>query len=211
MAFITDTGIANMALSLAGAESDIESLTEKTAEAIQCNLWYDFSRQQILEASDWSFARRRIGLALHDDVISETSTDPWAGVWSFRYQYPHDCIKARKIQHPNAPPDDAHPFDIETSISGEEKTILTDVEDAVLVFTFDSKAPELWSAIFVQGFAHLLSSKITFSLTGKRKVAETQLGLYMQVLPAAAASDANEKMDPPSRDAESVRNGFGSA
>ena len=88
MAFITDTGIANMALSHVGAESDIESLTEKTAEAIQCNLWYNFSRQQILEIYDWSFARRRLGLAPHDDTISETSTDPWAGVWSFRYQYP---------------------------------------------------------------------------------------------------------------------------
>lgn len=211
MAFVDDVAIANMALSHVGAKSDIESFTEKIPEAIQCNLWYDPSRQQVLAAHDWGFARRRLGLALHGDVISETATDPWAGTWGYRYQYPEDCIKARKIQNPTSPPADADPFNIETSINGQEKTILTNVEDAVLVYTFDSEATELFPPLFVQALSHLLASQIAFSLTRKRKLKTEQLQTYFFTLPRATAEDSNEGVEPPPRDAEVVRDGFGSA
>ena len=206
MAFVSDTGIVNMALSHVGSRSTVENFrTEKTEEAVQARIWYDYARQLILETYDWNFARKRVGLALHGDVISETATDPMAGVWGYRYQYPDDCLKARKIQNPNAPPDDATPFEVETSLDGEEKTILTDVEDAVLVYTFDQKATELFHAMFVLGFSHLLASLMAWSLTGKRKVGLDQFTLYQSVLPSATAADANEAMEPPPREAEAIR------
>ena len=206
MAFVSRTGIANMALSHVGANSTLENLdSDKTEEAKQCRIWYDFSRQQVLEVFDWNFARRRIGLALHGDVISETATDPWAGVWGFRYQYPADGIIIRKIQNPNAPPGDASPFDVELSVDGETKSILTNVEDAVVVYTFDLKANELFSATFVQAFSHLLASQIAWSLVQKRKVQTDQFTLYRTVLPAAAAINANEQVKPPPREAEWIR------
>ena len=206
MAFIDDVAIANMALSHVGASSDVENfVTEKTPEAIQCNAWYDASRRQILAAHDWGFARRRIALALHGDTISETAADPWAGTWGYRYQYPVDCIKVRKIQNPNSPPADADPFDIETSVNGQEKTILTDVEDAVGVYTFDSKATELFDPMFVQAFSHLLASQIAFALTNKRKIKQEQLQAYFFVLSSAAAENINESVEKAPRDADWTR------
>lgn len=206
MAFISDTGIVNMALSHVGSRSDVENFrTEKSEEAVQARVWYDYSRQLILEAYDWSFARKRLGLALHGDVISETATDPLAGVWGFRYQYPQDCIKARKIQNPNAPPSDSTPFEVETSLNGEQKTILTNMEGAVLVYTFDQKGTELFSSMFVLAFSHLLASQIAWSLTGKRKVGLDQFSLYQGVLIGATAADANEAVEPAPRDAEWIR------
>ena len=206
MAFVSDTGIVNMALSHVGSRSTVENFrTEKSEESVQARIWYDYSRQLVLEAYDWSFARKRRGLALHGDVISETSTDPLAGVWGFRYQYPADCIKARKIQNPNAPPDDAVPFEVETSLDGEEKTILTNLEDAVLVYTFDQQATELFSSMFVLALSHLLASLIGWSLTGKTQIVTTQFALYQNVLVGAAAADANEAVEPPPRDADWIR------
>ena len=206
MAFISDTGIVNMALSHVGSRSTVENFrTEKSEEAVQARIWYDYARQLILEVYDWSFARKRRGLALHGDVISETSTDPMAGVWGYRYQYPDDCIKARKIQNPNAPPDDATPFEVETSLDGEEKTILTNLEDAVLVYTFDQTGTELFSSMFVLAFSHLLASLMAWSLTGKRKVGLDQFSLYQGVIVSAMAADANEAVESPPRDADWIR------
>ncbi len=206
MAFVSDTGIVNMALSHVGSRSTVENFrTEKTQEAIQARIWYDYGRQLILETHDWRFARKRMGLALHGDTISETATDPMAGVWGYRYQYPADCLKARKIQNPNAPPGDAIPFEVETSLNGQEKTILTNMEDAVLVYTFDQKATELFPAMFVLAQSHLLASLMAWSLTGKTKVGQLQFALYQSVLPSAMAADANEAIEPPPREAEVVR------
>ena len=206
MAAVSPTDIANLAVGHVGDRSIIENLLTDSSEAArQCRLWYDLSREQVLEAFNWNFARRRLSLALHGDVISGISTDPLAGVWRFRYQYPADCIKIRKIQNPNSPPDDSLPFDVELDLKGETKSILTDQEDAVLVYTMNLKSPELFSPTFVQALSHLLASKIAFSLTGKRKVATDNASLYGTVVQSAAVLSVDEKMDPPPRDAEWVR------
>lgn len=203
--FISPVGIANMALSHIGAKSTIESLDEDSPEANQCEIWYDHSRLQVLEAYDWNFARKRKTLALHGDTISETAADPLAGVWAFRYSYPSDCVAARKIQNPNAPPDDAIPFEVETSLNGEQKSILTNREDAVLVYTWDLTNTDMFSILFVSALSHLLAHEIAFSITGERKIKITELGIYDKILPQATAKSANEGVDPPPRDAPWIR------
>ena len=204
MADISNTLIANMALSHIGA-AQIDSLTEASSEARQVTIWYDYSRLQALEVFDWNFARKRLQLALHGDVISDTSTDPLAGVWGFRYQYPGDCVAARKIQNSAAPPDDATPFEVEVSLDGQEKTILSDMEDAVLVYTFDTEHTNLYSPFFVELLSHLLASHIAFSLTGKNKVKENEFAIYQSLVISAPAHNANEMVEAPPRDSEWIR------
>ncbi len=203
--FVSETGIANMALSHVGARSDIESLDEDSAEAIQCNLWYNYARQGVLEAYNWKFARKRITLALHGDTISTTEGDPLTGVWGFRYQYPDDCLVARKIQNPFSPPADAIPYEVETSLTGEELSILTNKEDAVLVYTFDQTSTPLFSRLFVLAFSRLLASHIAFSLTSKTAIATDQFNFYQGLVTGASASDGNEQVSPPPRDAAAIR------
>ena len=205
MVTISDTRIGNLALSHVGAEHDIESLEEQSPEAAEVALWYDFARQQALEAFDWSFARKRVVLTLHGDTISTTTNQPLAGVWGFRYKYPNDCVIARKIQHPNAPPDDALPFEIELSLNGAEKTILTNMENAVLVYTFDQEATKLFTPGFVLAFSYALASHIAWALTAKitlKKEMERQFGL---AIGHAAANMLNERVEPPPRDADWIR------
>ncbi|KKK98232.1 hypothetical protein LCGC14_2644810 [marine sediment metagenome] len=202
---ISETRIANMALSHVGTKSHIESLSEASPEAKECSLWYDFSRLQILAAYDWSFARLRTQLALHSDTIPTTSNTPLAGVWGFRYQYPANCLAVRKIQNPNAPPDDALPFEIELSLDGHEKTILTNEEDAVCVYTFDQKSVNLYSGAFVSTFSHLLAAHIAYALTGKNTIVQRELQIYSNLLIGAGSIDANEGVSPPPRDTDWIR------
>ena len=198
------THIANMALSHVGA-SDIESLDEDSSEANQVRVFYDICRRQTLEAFDWTFARRRQEIALHGDVISETADDPMAGVWGFRYQYPADALVIRKIQNPNAPPDDDFPFDIELSLDGETKSILTNIESAVVVYTRDIEDTGLFSALFSLALSYLLASLIAYPLGKKEKVVARVIRSYDISVRNAAANDANERMPAPERDADWIR------
>ena len=117
------------------------------------------------------------------------------------------------MQNAVAPPNDASPFDIELSVNGEQKTILTNVEDAIAVYTFNLTATDLFSAMFVQALSHLLASQIAFSLTGKRKIQTDQFNFYQNVLRAAMASNANEQVSSAPRDADWIRarSGIGSS
>lgn len=215
MILTSDVLIGRMALTHVGARSTIESLSELSAEAKIVNLWLPFSRIQTLEAFDWSFARKRQTLATHGDA-------PPDGVWEFRYQYPSDCVTARLIQSPLIPPtatsvtneslwasvlgsgQDAIPFAIEQSSNGT-KSILCNLEQAVLVYTFDQTNYTLWTAQAIEALSRALASRIAFSLTGKASIANDQMRLFLALTRAAQGANANEQVDPKPRDAEWVR------
>lgn len=209
MASIDSVFICNMALSHIGAKSYIESLAEQTAEAKQCKMWYQFSLVQCLEAFDWSFARKR-------DQLAPASDAPPAQ-WSYRYQYPADCVAMRRLWNPAGEQADAVPYEIETQNSTGIKTILTDMGyatefpsvappcGAVGVYTFLNNVPATYTVFFVELLSRCIASHIAFSLTGKDKVVQAQTNAYQQVLRAAPAYDANERVGQPPRDAEWIR------
>ena len=77
---ISETQICNMALSHIGTKSHIANLQEKSAEARECNIWFEYVRLVLLEGYDWGFARKRIALVDHADTPSTSSGVPYAGV-----------------------------------------------------------------------------------------------------------------------------------
>ncbi|MEK9753367.1 MAG: hypothetical protein VW338_09170 [Rhodospirillaceae bacterium] len=185
MPSISSVKICNMALAHIGAKSTIESLDEDSAEAQQCKLWYDWARYQTLEDFNWPFAKRRRTLAVHGDVAP-------SGVWTFRYEYPSDCVKARAIVNPLGEDKDPVPFEVELSDNGEERTILTDMEDAILLFTFDLTNPALFSSRFIDALSWRVAHRIAFSLTGDARIAQNAMQIYNAMLINAAGSAADE-------------------
>ena len=198
MATINPVKIGNMALSHVGVSSSIESFAEDSVEAGQINLWYDFSREQALEMLDWNFARKRQTLATHSD-------DPPDGVWTFRYQYPADSIKARTLVNPSGKDANAVPFEVENSEDGTTKTILTDLDAAVLVYTFNLQDTSLSSPMFVEALSFLLAHHIAFTLTGNPEIKKEMLQTYIGIMRVAQAYVANEGQAAPPRDAEHIR------
>ena len=195
--FLSDIAICNMALSNIGASSGIESLTEKSVEARECNTWYEYSRVQALEAFDWSFARKRVTLSSKDIGTVD-------GIWAYRYAYPADCLTARKLVNVYSDQADALPFEIEINSEGV-RTIITNLEDACLVYTFDTPDTTLYSAHFIELLATMVAAKIAFAITRKRSIKETMKEEARLLLLAAPAHDANERVGKKPREAEWIR------
>lgn len=188
--------IANFALSKIGTDSTIESLTENSAEANLCNLWFDHAREQALAAFNWSFAKNREVLAAHADDPSDD--------WGFRYVYPATCLKARFIFNPIGKDADPIPFEIENSPTGT-KSILTDQGTAILIFTKDISTPLLYTPYFIEAFATILGSHIAYPLTTKTKKAKELREEARQMMIFAPAMDAVEGQEGIPRDADSIR------
>lgn len=101
MTSITD--IANRALALIGTRSSIASLAEQSNEAIQCQLYIDTCRRQILRMAPWNSCRNYNSLTLIC-AAPGTPENPTTGApqwikgqppppWCYEYAYPSDCIR----------------------------------------------------------------------------------------------------------------------
>jgi hypothetical protein len=194
---ISEARIASMALSNIG-HSGVESISGTEAGAKECDLWYDFSRRQALAVNDWNFARKRLTLATHDDA-------PPVGVWAYRYQYPSDCVELRKMQNPSGPDADAVPFEIELSNDGSTKSILTDLDDAVGVYTSNLIEVTLFSEFFVQLLSFALATQIAYPLTGKGEIRDRMEQSFQDMARVAPAINANEQVGKKPREAEWIR------
>lgn len=193
---ISTVQIANFALSKIGTDSTIESLTEDSAEAKECNLWYEHSRLQALAAYDWSFARVTEELSAHGD-------DPTT-LWTYRYIYPVLCVKARFIENPAGKLADPVSFVIEQSNDGT-KSILTDISDAKLIYTTDVTSPSLYTTFFIELLATIIGSHIAFALTGKTKLAQLLTAESRRMFIFAPSMDSQEQQEAAPRDGDAIR------
>lgn len=189
----SDVTIANLALSRLRAGT-ISSMGENSPAGKFSSIWYDESRKQLLESFDWGFARRTETLAVHGDAAPTTR-------WAFRYAMPSGCIVARYIQNPVSITADPVPYQIEMNDAGTESTLVTNVEDAVLIYTYDLSTTTLFSPSFVDALSWLLSYNLAWPLTGKGELQDRAERGFNISMRAAAAHDANEQKYEPRRQA----------
>lgn len=198
MATISPVMICNMALSHLGHGSRIESLDENSREAKECKLWYDYSRRAALSSFPWSFATVEANLSAHSEAPPDN--------WGYRYQYPATCLRAQKIVDELAYSDgDAIPFKVRASSDGRTKTILTDQDNAILMFTINQESTELFDPEFVQAFSFYLAHRIAFAITGKVALVDKMRERFTEAVMFAEASNANETVDRKPREAEHIR------
>jgi hypothetical protein len=187
--------IANLALSNLGISTSIQSFDEKTAEAKAVNLFYPQALEACLETYDWSFARVRAALALSSLAPSED--------WAFRYVYPANCVKLRKIEQFSRQ-SDAYPYTVEVDENGE-RCVLTNIALARVVYTFRQSQAGVYTPHFVEFLAYMLASKMAVRLTAKRALLESNLELAGRALRTAAAYDAGESVEEAPRESEMIR------
>jgi hypothetical protein len=213
---VSDIDICNMALGHLGrSAAKIQSFAEKSVEARVCSLWYDPSRREVLEAQDWSFARKRLTLALHSDAAPDE--------WAYRYQTPSDSLAIRSFWNPfsnswvmasafgNFWPgfagalSDAIPYELEASLDGQEVTILTNLTGAIIRYTWDNPLVQMFSPLFVHALSHYMAAKMALEVTGKAAFEDKETKAFQIAMRAASASDANQHVEPPLRDGSSIR------
>lgn len=95
----TPTDIANQALDAAGIDFTLGDIEEGTRPAQVILRAYGQCLRQLLRSAHWDFARKTAPLVLLGDATGQT---PGAGTqvaipWTYEYEYPADCMKARFI------------------------------------------------------------------------------------------------------------------
>lgn len=202
----SDVQICNMALGAIAARTTINSLDESSVAAQQCNIYYTTIRDALLSQARWNFARKQINLALlKDGTIGNVVLPPW----TYEYSYPTDCIQARYIMpmFENSPlpfgsiPAMPTPLGppVKFIISTDEDTngqplvvILTNQQQAHLVYTYRATNPANFSSQFVDAFVGALAARLCVPLNGNLKLTQLAIGVGQAALKAAQASDGNE-------------------
>ena len=197
-----------------GTPQQITSLTDTSVEAVQCNLWYDRLRRNLLRSAPWGFARFQAVLTQIGDLYPD-NTSPFPFLYS--YAYPSDCIKFRYVLTPPtlplsgaaAPPLTGNSF-VGPGFNGPQRMnrflvqlakdaqgnqtrlLLSNVQGAIGVYTCDVTDPDQFDDLFIEALQAALSYKLVIPLSGNVAAKESFKQAAELALAQARAVDANE-------------------
>lgn len=185
--------ICQLALGNLGVTKQLASLGEQSKEAKACSMWYPITRDIVLRAYPWPFARRFSALI----AAPEESNVRWTTMFAL----PPDMLKERYLVHPGGrtayPP---LPFAIERSADDARNLLGADVAEATLVYTralpTDNLVP-LIPAPVVDAITWKLASRLVSPLALKPAQAKAADDMYkILVQEAYADAVAGEPIEP---------------
>lgn len=180
--------IVNLALARLGQGAPIASLDEESEPAIQANAVLPFCLDEVLRATDWHFATRRVTLAL---VVGADPTP-----WDYAYRVPSDCL--RVIDLPVITSTEQVPFELAGDDSGE--LLLTDLNPATLRYITRVDNLALWPSQVAGALAWLLAAELATTLARDNTRADRLTGRYGKALNEAIALAAGEARQRPDAD-----------
>lgn len=187
--------ICNLALARIGVLKPISSLSAASAESQACNLFFEQTRDLALSLADWPWARKRATLAELDLVRSG---------WTYVYQLPNDCLVPREVYSAvddesrarNLRPKSAIPFQLEQEAGAP--VLVTDLQDAGLLYTARVTTPGTFPASFVDAFSWLLAADLVMPLSKKPELEAMCRQRWLLTASQALAVAGNaQQMDPP--------------
>lgn len=182
---MSEIKICNLALAELGATA-IASLTENSSNARYCNTFYSTSRNAVLRDYAWNFASYNRGLA------SVEVPDGYKK-WSYAFGYPVDCLLAREL-HDDAGSNFPFEVGVYSGVGSEKlKAIFANVSAAYLRYTVEITNTELFDHQFVVAFSKYLAKELAWPVTKKANLEQTMFQKYLQAIPKAQVSDADEK------------------
>lgn len=184
----TEVQICNLALSNLGVSTLLSSLSEDSNEARVCNVWYEQTRDAVLQDFPWNFCKRRVSLA-------EVSEDP-ATDWGYVYAYPIDCLAVRALTLAGMrKPRNDQRIEFEVAYNGSQRVIYTDQYQAELIYTAKVTDPSIFDPLFTIALSWALAAAIAPSLVGQiagQSVAANMRETYVLMLQQAAAASMRE-------------------
>jgi len=175
MAATSKVKICNLALTLIGADT-INAIDDDSTPAKKCNAIYDYILEDLLTSCPWTFAQKRVALALLDE--DPVYTDD--GV-AYVYQKPTDCLKVNFTNVENAL----------VKIEGDK--ILSDTASLYIMYTYNVTDPTKYTPKFTTALAGRLAAELAFPITNSRTLAADLMNVYLnEKLPDAVASDSQQ-------------------
>lgn len=210
-----ETIICNIALSNIGQTTEIVDLdTEDSKAAKKCRLFYPLARDNALSDYPWTFARQVVDLAILEG--EEDQTD-----YNFVYAFPQDCLEPRSIVVPNIPiglyyrfypafffaglngntetsvPEFLRPsFEKGVASDKKSRTIITNCENAKLLYTRKVTETYLFSSSFAETIAWRLSAYLATPLAQSIKLGTNAMNQYNTLIQQASSQDARGENTP---------------
>jgi hypothetical protein len=211
----SETIICNIALANIGQTTQIVDLaTEESKAAKQCRLFYPLARDNALSDYPWTFAREVVELALLADEEDETD-------YNYIYAFPDDCLEPRSIVIPNIPiglyyryypefffaglngntetsaPEYLRPsFEKGVSKDKKTRTIITNCENAKLLYTRRVEETHLWTSSFAETVAWRLAAYLASPLAQSLKLGQNAMAQYNTLIQQASSQDARGENTP---------------
>jgi hypothetical protein len=166
----TEVAICNQALSLCGANL-ITSLDDDSVEARVCKINYQYLRDSVLEAAEWSFAIKRATLAR----LAETP------VYGFSYMFllPSDSVRLLNVI--------ADDREDEWVLEGDK--ILSNSKSISIRYIRRVIDPARFSPNFAQSLAYRLAAEISIPLVESRSLQEQLYSIFVKQITEAVNMD----------------------
>lgn len=145
---LSKTDICNGALSLIGQSPITDLDTDTSEEADQCRIWYERTRNKLLEFHPWRFAEHAV--ALTADV---TAINP---LYAYSYQLPDDFVRFTSSDIEYLP------------WRREGNKLVTDESTVTLTYIRDLDNVGLYPAIFITALEFALAAMLCYALTKDR-------------------------------------------
>ncbi|HCZ9665598.1 hypothetical protein CGJ08_01655 [Vibrio parahaemolyticus] len=186
------TDICNGALLRIGHTERISNVdTERSLAAENCREFWDVSVKSVLEGTNPSFARRTERLNKLSDEISHE--------YSNVYLWPDDCLVPRSVitdgQHKTRKINQRTKIDFIKSQSsdGLKKTIVTDADNAYLIYTTGNVQTHMFDNSTCIAISLLLGANLALSLKKDAGLAQQLNGAYMALISKVEAIDGNSQ------------------
>jgi hypothetical protein len=168
--------ICNMGLTLIG-DQVISSLDDENDRAVVANLFYEPTRDAVLRAHPWSFAKYRKELA-------EASGAPEFG-WQYHFALPitPKCLRVLSV-------DENYPGQIPYAIEGRK--LLTDSDVISILYIAQMTDSGVFDALFVDCLAARLAAAFAMALTKQKTLIDLAMGVYNQKIAEARMIDGLE-------------------
>lgn len=188
--------LGNQALVELGYPKLIEQIFEGSKASRAVLEIYRQTRDELLDAHDWPFARRSVALALlkgppppggYSPGAPWTTAYPKPG-WLYEYTYPDDCLNLGAIISPPMAMFDLDPqpsvwrIDNDNAYAPPEKVILTNTKNAMGVYIAQVVDISSWEPGFVSVLVKALKAKLAVMLGGnldteKTAISETAMAI----------------------------------
>ncbi len=178
----SEVQICNMALARLGIEG-ISSRSDTTKAAQECDLIFDDQRDFLLASHPWGFAEKRVDLTLDE-------TEEYDG-YTYAYTYPPDALHVAKV-FDGANLDTSIAFSLGQKSDLTTTVILTDMADAVAIYTAAITNPVTFSPLFLEAFVCLLASRLVKTMDGDTGLMKEYHQQYLRALEESGSGDANE-------------------
>jgi len=185
--------ICNLALARLGDRATVASIDppEGSAQADHCARFYPIARDVALEAHSWGFNTVRTS-------APAVLVNPQPG-WSFAYAKPDDCLRVLKVIRGSFANEwwaiPSEQFTRETEEMTGTEIVLTNVENATLVYQRTVEDTAAFPPQFVSALAWLLASYLAGPVVkgdAGRKAGQACYNAWLTESGKAATMDANQ-------------------